>query len=824
MNARKSSKDVGPESTSSPGEEGVESVAVETMDFTDVIRTLPDLFYRTDEQGRISAASDYAEELLGYPVAQLLGTPLADLYIDPEQYRDFHQRLRAQKGTHIRGEAALRHRDGHEVLVAIHARLRTGKEGRVFGTDGIARDITERYLFQQRLAESEDRFRRLSDVGTEAIFIHHQGQILDCNLAAQKMFGYSYQQFTRMFAWEVIDPRHVELAKAKVRDHYEKPYEVNGLRQDGSTFPMEIYSKHSQMGEMSVRVTSIRDLTESKRAEQSLRKLSQAVEQSPSAIVITDTAGLIEYINPAMEVMSGCSATKMRGRQLTDFQGEQARDEFGRMMTALADDREWRGEVLNRRPDGRSYWQQLSASVVTTADGGASHYLVICNDISLRKEQEQRILYQASFDSLTDLPNRSLARDRLSQELLSARRRNRKVALMFVDLDEFKAVNDTLGHEYGDQLLVEAASRLRGAVRAKDTVARFGGDEFLVIMGELDSLNAAETVAQKIVDVFKAPFVIERRDLITTASIGIAIFPDDGEENQVLLRQADAAMYQAKARGRDGYCFYNHSMNESAEQRLFMEGLLRKALVREQLELHYQPLIDGDTGAVVGAEALLRWHSPELGSVPPDRFIPLAEATGLIVPIGEWVIEQACHQAMAWLSPDHSDFRVAVNVSPRQFQSGALVETVARVLSETGLPAHCLEIEITEGVLLKKRSRTGIILNRLKAMGVRLSIDDFGTGYSSLAYLEHFPFDTLKIDRSFVGGIIDNAQRMTLVNTIILMAHGLGLEVIAEGVETTEEADYLMARGCNLLQGYLFGRPLSACRFTDSCISCTPGR
>jgi diguanylate cyclase (GGDEF)-like protein len=431
----------------------------------------------------------------------------------------------------------------------------------------------------------------------------------------------------------------------------------------------------------------------------------------------------------------------------------------------------------------------------------------LASEIKKRLEYERKLAYQANYDPLTHLPNRQLALDRLTQALKRARRDGNLVLLMFLDLDHFKQVNDTVGHAAGDQLLVEAADRLKHALRDSDTVARLGGDEFVVICADLQNRDGAELLAEGVLGSLSAPFSIQNREFFVTASIGMAFYPDDGEESQSLLKNADLALYQAKDAGRAGYKFFTSKMDQAANKRLTMESYLRHAIERDELYVRYQPIVHLDTGDMVGVEALLRWHNPKLGEVYPDQFIPLAEETGLIHEMGEWVFRQACKDAIVW--QHKRPLRLAINISPRQFSSPArFVETVLDTLEETGMPPSLLELEITEGALLIDLPEVTRLLEEFESLGMRLSIDDFGTGYSALGYLQRFPFDVLKIDRSFIQDVLSNPLTSALAKAIVAMAKALKLEVIGEGVETDEQAEYLRKIGCDLAQGYLFSKPV----------------
>jgi diguanylate cyclase (GGDEF)-like protein len=431
-------------------------------------------------------------------------------------------------------------------------------------------------------------------------------------------------------------------------------------------------------------------------------------------------------------------------------------------------------------------------------------------DIEERKQVERNIRHMAHHDSLTNLPNRALFRDRLIHAMAQADRYQQKLAVMFLDLDRFKAINDTLGHSVGDQLLRIAAERLRTCVRDCDTVARLGGDEFTVIVEDIVDTQTASVVAQKIVDTFAQPFNLHGHEVFVTTSVGITVYPDDGEQVDNLLRNADTAMYRAKGCGRNNYQFYVADMNVRARERLMLENALRRALVRDEFMLYYQPRVDIYSGRVIGAEALLRWRHPEMGLIPPSEFVPILEETGMILPVGEWALREACRQNRAWQALDLPPIRVAVNLSARQFVQKDLAGTVEQVLADSGLSSAYLELEITEELLLEHSHANTVTLNKLRDLGVHISIDDFGTGYSSLSYLKRLPINTLKIDKSFVRDITRDSDGAAIASAIIAMACSLRLNVLAEGVETDEQLSFLRAQGCNEIQGYSFSHPLSA--------------
>ena len=444
-------------------------------------------------------------------------------------------------------------------------------------------------------------------------------------------------------------------------------------------------------------------------------------------------------------------------------------------------------------------------------DGAVTNYIGVMNDISEHRRFQEELVYQATHDHLTGLPNRTLLQDRLGQALaLEAFRRQTPICVMFLDLDNFKKVNDSLGHSVGDQLIKAVANRLKNCVRGGDTVARLSGDEFIVVLPKVGEMHDVVTVAKKMINIFTAPFHLSGNEIYVTVSIGAAMFPTDGDTVDALLRNADAAMHHAKEQGKNNYQFYSEEMNVRVFERMALESSLHRAIREQEFTLHYQPRVDLRTGEISGLEALIRWNHPEMGLVPPAKFIPVAEETGLIVPMGEWVIRTACAQSRAWQEQGLPPMRVAVNLSARQFRQKNLIETISGILEQTGLDASLLEVELTESLVMQGAEQSITILRELKAMGVEIAVDDFGTGYSSLSYLKRFPITNLKIDKSFIHDMASDPEDAILVKTIIDMAHGLGMKVTAEGVETLEQIEFLRQHHCEEMQGFYFSRPLPA--------------
>ena len=552
--------------------------------------------------------------------------------------------------------------------------------------------------------------------------------------------------------------------------------------------------------------------------EKSLRLRERIIEVSANAIILcsADAPGyLIEYVNPAFERITGYAAGEVIGQRLEDLQGpEQGRQDMHAITAALREQREGKAIVRNFRKDGSSYWSELFvAPVRDDGDGPVSHFVVAQYDISTVMRFEQELEFQARHDILTGLANRALLRERLEQAMAVTRRSGQPLWVVFIDLDRFKFVNDTLGHDAGDLVLKNVAERLCDATREVDTVARLGGDEFVLLLPQHGNGEPGAAILQRIQDAVAQPLQLGEYEFFLSCCMGVAVYPDDGVDADTLIKHADIAMYRAKEQGRGHWQFYASSMNAGTLERLELESELRHALERGQFHLEYQPQLDLASGAVVGMEALLRWQHPQLGRVPPASFIGLAEEMGLIIPIGDWVLRTACAQARAWQLAGHGPLRLAVNLSARQFKQKNLLHAVAQVLADTGLDAAHLELELTESMVMHDVEQATTIMAKLKALGVQLSIDDFGTGYSSLAYLRHFPIDVLKIDKTFVSDITHSIDDAAIVRAIISLAHSLRLKVIAEGVETEQQLAFLRQHGCDQMQGYLFSRPLAAPAF-----------
>ncbi len=581
-------------------------------------------------------------------------------------------------------------------------------------------------------------------------------------------------------------------------------------RKDGSVYweAASISAIYGEDGEITNYLAVKEDITERKQAEDQLRMNATVFDTVSEGILVADADNKIKSVNPAFTRITGYEIEEVVGlnpRVLSS--GRHDRAFYRHMWWQLETIGFWSGEIWNRRKDGSVYPEWMSIVVLKNNEGEVTEYVAVFSDITQRKQDEEQIRHQAHYDALTGLPNRSLFFDRLTQAVIAARREDTMMALLFLDLDRFKAINDTRGHVVGDEVLQQVADRLLNCVRESDTVSRFGGDEFVVMLQDLVEVNDAAVIAEKIVSSMEAPFYSGDQELFVGASVGITIFPTDTESPETMLRNADMAMYRAKESGRNCYQFFTVGMQQQVRQRVEMEQDLRLALQQERLELYYQPIVDTRSGAMVSVEALLRWHHPRRGIILPDDFIPVAEDTGLILPIGAWVLRRACMQARLWLDSGLK-IGVSVNVSSRQLGKEFSPWVVAAVLKDTGIPGNMLTLEITESLLMDRGGNVVAWLDGFRELGVSIAVDDFGTGYSSLGYLKQFPVDMLKIDRSFVSDLPDNVEDASLVEAILAIGKSLGLKIVAEGVETKEQLEFMQRADCDYLQGSHFARPM----------------
>lgn len=815
--------------------------------WSDVVRTVPDQLYVQDVLSqRMIFSNRHLGQTLGYDRTELahMGERFWELLLHPEDAAHY-QALRQQQRNNghdqqLHCQLRFRHRDGSWRCYDIREQVLTrNAEGLVTRIIGVGKDVTVQIEASQSLRDSEQRYRMLAESISDVIF--STDSLLQLNYVSpsvQSVLGYQAEWiFTN--GWQSIIANPAQLTGiyslmervSKAMGDAEQLAQLRSqlptqlflfdcLRADGRKIPIEL--RLVLVWDDDQRFEGVlgvgRDISQQRRAEKYLRMAATVFEHSTSAILITDPAGYIVQANEAFSRVSGYAVSDVLDQLPSMLTVDEQQESHLRYVVKQLHQRgSWEGEVWLKRRDGDHYPAWVGITAVLDDEGDLASYVCFFTDISERKASEQRIHRLAYYDALTHLPNRTLFQDRLYNALQQAERQKAWVVLMFLDLDRFKPINDSLGHAAGDRMLKDMALRLLACVDDDDTVARMGGDEFTLLLQPRATremaLNRAIHVAENILASLVRPFVLENREFFVTASIGIALSPQDGSELSQLMKNADTAMYHAKERGKNNFQFYQAEMNASALERLELESDLRHAMEQNEFILYYQPQFSGDGKRLTGAEALLRWRHPTRGLVPPGDFIPVIEELGLVVDVGDWVLREASRQLKAWHKAKVRVPKVSVNISARQFSDGQLGTRIATILEECGLPPACLELELTESILMREVNEALQILASLKNLGLSIAVDDFGTGYSSLNYLKQFPIDVLKIDRTFVDGLPEGEQDAQIARAIIAMAHSLNLAVIAEGVETHEQLEFLREHGCDEVQGYLFGRPMPAHQF-----------
>ncbi len=716
----------------------------------------------------------------------------------------------------------MRCKDGSEHCVEVHSAVAENGEAIV-----MFNDVTAQVEARQAQQRAEAERAKLSvtlqlqssrmPLGLVIMDGTRELRIREWNPGAERIFGYCADEIIGRSPLELLSPESREswagaLGLRKGDAHETFRVVCRSLTKDGRAFWCEWLNTPlcDGHGEVIGMMSMAADISERVKLEERTTLWSSMLQHSSEGIMICDAATRILLVNAAFTEVTGHAEHEVVGRTPRMLQsGRQSPDFYAEMWAAITRTGRWQGELWNRRKSGEIYPEWLSINAVRSSTGEVSHYVGIFSDITARKQTEQRIQHLAQYDALIDLPNRSLLTERLTQLVDIAARENTKIGVLFLDLDRFKQVNDSMGHGAGDLLLVAIAERLRACVRQCDTVARMGGDEFVVLLPQVRAPEAAAVVGEKILRAITEPLVIEGHELVISASIGICMHPDDGASAGQLIRNADAAMYQAKSSGRNAYRFYAREMNDRALDRLSLQNALRRALDQNELVLHYQPQVEVGSGAIIGCEALMRWNRPGVGLVPPGQFIPIAEESGLIVPMGKWALDEAARQAAAW-KRDGIPIPIAVNLSSLQFHEKGFVDQVAETIAAHALDPSLIELELTESIIIHDTNATITVLERLHAIGVSLSIDDFGTGYSSLNYLRRFPIDRVKIDKSFVDEIGSHDETTRVVRAIIALSQALDLKVLAEGVETGSQLAILRELGCDEIQGFLISRAVPA--------------
>lgn len=604
----------------------------------------------------------------------------------------------------------------------------------------------------------------------------------------------------------------------------QKPYEILHLIQTQNGRQIVIHQHgepvFDKQGNFLNFIGTLQDITLQQRTEQEMRQLYLALDQIADVVMITDTKGFVTYVNPAFTTTTGYESEEIIGKKPALLKsGIHKKEFYSNLWSIVSKGGVFKDIIVNRKKSGDLYYEEKTISPLKDSQNHITHYIATGRDITNRMKDQERLYHLAHHDALTGLPNRSLLHERLEQIVARGRWNNRKAAILLLDMDRFKVINDTLGHDVGDRLLESMAERLQHCVREGDTVARLGGDEFAIVLNDLKDAQDVPNLAEKILASIATPFQLEKQELFITTSIGISVYPKDGEDSHTLLKNADVAMYQAKAKGKNNYQFYTASDHARAQRHLMLETELRKAIDNNELTLAYQPQVELKTHQISGFEALLRWQHPSLLTIPPCDFIPLLEETGLIIPVTEWLMDQVCGQIKQWENALPNNPWVSINLSSQLFNLKNLTDQVSNAISKAGIEPNRLKIEITEDLLIGDFKRTSATINELAELGVNTSIDDFGTGYSSMNYLKQLPVDTLKIDKSFIVGLGDNKENNSITSAIIALAHSLNISVTAEGVETLTQLEYLRQRSCDHVQGFLFCPPLPADLVTNVRIS-----
>ncbi|MGJ9419899.1 EAL domain-containing protein [Massilia sp. CMS3.1] len=801
-------------------------VARREEQFRTIVTQVPGAVFRAHPNGAIDFVSDAIEDICGYSAEQIMqGTTeawanLLRLEDRPRQRQVTREAILSGRSYELEYRIVDAHGVERWVLESGQPQGRPGAS--TVWVDGIISDISERKHNEMRIQALLAEQGAILDNVMFGVAITRERRIVSVNRRTEQLFGYQDggllgRPASVLF---VTDAEHataeIEFFRRLARGQ-DTSHERQLRRRDGSLLWCMVSGSSIDPGKPEAgNVWVFADISERKENEEKLRLSATVLDHIADGVMVLDANGTTVAVNPAFTSITGFTEDEMLGRPWGLRRSPRYGDAFyEELAREVAQNDFWRGEFWAERKTGETYLEWLTVSTVRDDAGMLTHYVGVFSDITHLKESQEKLDYLAHHDPLTSLPNRLLFNDRLLHAIGRATRVSQQLAVMFIDLDRFKNVNDTLGHHVGDELLKQVALALGERLREGDTLARLGGDEFIVLLENVDGSYGAGQVATKMMALFEQPFMVSNHELFVTASIGISLFPGDGQDPNHLVKNADVAMYQAKSRGRNGYQFYSPEMDGEGIERLRMEALLRRAIERQEIFLHYQPQVEIESRRLIGVEALVRWHNPELGLVSPVRFIPMAEDTGFINQIGEWVLFEACRQMVRWDGAGLVVPKMAVNLSVRQVERGAMTPLVARVLEETGLAPRRLQLEVTESVIMNTGDALAFV-HELHAIGVGLAIDDFGTGYSSLAYLKQLPVDVLKIDRSFIKDIALDSNDEAIAIAIIQLGKSMNLSVIAEGVENEEQAAFLLRHGCARAQGYLYGRPVAPGELLDN--------
>ena len=770
-----------------------------------------------------SYVSPQAEALLGYPLSDWLLEGFRSRLVQPDDMPWVHAYCDEEISNGRDHSVDYRVITAHGKTLWIRDIVSITTHNQQPVLRGLMINISQTKETEEALLLSEAKFARAFHVSPDGLLLTRQrdGLLIEVNEGFSQTMGYSnsdvlYRSTLELRLW--ADPQQrLELLALLDQQGFVRDFRCSMRHKDGRILLCEISARPLMIGTEDCMLTIARDITESQLMQEKLLQTATVFDSTAEGIIFTDLQQRITAVNRAFTEITGFSESEALGQSSRLMASGQHDSAFYvSMWHQLSNEGHWQGEICNKRKNGETYPCWMTISAVYGSDHQITHFVAVFADISSLKHAQDRLDHQAHHDPLTNLPNRLLFENRLQQALSQPDRYGQQGAVLFLDLDRFKNINDSLGHPIGDLLLNAIASRLKEQLRDIDTVARQGGDEFIILLPALKSPSDAELIANKLLACFNAPFVAGEHELFISASIGASIYPDDGTDVATLVKNADAAMYRSKLKGRNRIERYTRDLTAQASARVLLEQELRRALERGQLSLSYQPKISLTDHSLVGAEALIRWNHPELGNIPPDRFIALAEENGMIIPIGDWVLEHTCHQLNAWKQLYEPFGPVSVNLSGTQLRQPALLARIQELLRSYALEPDALQLEITENFIMSQTEEALDVLHKLKQLGVQLAIDDFGTGYSSLSYLKRLPLNTLKIDQSFIRGLPDDADDVAIVRAIIALGRSMQLTIIAEGVETQAQQDFLAKEGCEQIQGYFVSVPLSADEFAAS--------
>jgi diguanylate cyclase (GGDEF)-like protein/PAS domain S-box-containing protein len=769
-----------------------------------------DIMAMVDQDGRFVRINNAVKDILGYKPEELIGRPYADFLVQEEleKTKAVDNSLRTGKNTIQDFETSWVKKDGTIVRLSLAVRWSDDKKA-LYAT---ARDITEQYYVRLELQRSKDQLVSvLESIGDAFFALDVDWRLTYVNRKTAEFIGRTQDELTGKILWEAVPdivdsqvfPYYQEAMSSGKDAFFEAYYEPVG-----AWVEIRVYAHREGLS------VFFHDITEQRKAEDAVRaseqRLRNVIEMTPAGYIFCDASGELLDVNPALCHLAGYAEEELVGKHISMLLPICACNSALSVQNAISSIHA--KDAVIRCKNGRSKHILINANIERNDEGHGVSLTAFVTDITERKQSEARLEHLATHDILTGLPNRRLLSERL-QEMLDSAASDDSVAVIFIDLDGFKEVNDSMGHEPGDALLCEVANRLKSVMHPQDLIGRLGGDEFIVATRCSGDKNLPAIIADRLLYTMSYPFFIDEHEVFVSASLGISIYPQDATKQELLLQNADTAMYRAKAAGRNQYCLFEPKMGIALKTRMTLGQSLRRALEREEFELYYQPRIDLKTMTVIGMEALIRWNHPHLGRIPPLQFIPIAEERGLIESIGLWVLKQACRQTRHFMDRYGRPLRVSVNLSTRQLQSRGLAEQVLTSLQEAALPASLLELELTETALIEDMEVSARVLKELKEIGIMLAVDDFGTGYSGLAYLQRFPLDVLKLDRSFINYQADGVDGDKFVRAFIDLAHTLNLSVVAEGIELSETLDFLRNASCNEGQGFLLSKPLSVAEF-----------